>query len=151
MLRARFSDAQCGFKAIRASAANQLLPLVRDQEWFFDTELLTLAQRHGLRVHEVPVDWVEDPDSRVRLLSTALGDLAGVARMLGGAAEDPAGSPSPSRPALARSAPDRWRSHAPLPPACARVSRAAGASSGCSRCRSCSGCSHSPGSSTCST
>jgi putative flippase GtrA len=81
-LGARFSDAQCGFKAICADAARMLLPQVQDDGWFFDTELLVLAQRRGLRVHEVPVDWVDDPDSRVDIVSTALGDLRGVARLL---------------------------------------------------------------------
>src|SRR3954452_16710746 len=81
-LGARFSDAQCGFKAVRSDAARALLPAVRDDGWFFDTELLVLAQRRGLRVHEVPVDWVDDPDSRVDIVRTAVGDLAGVARLL---------------------------------------------------------------------
>ena len=80
-LRARFSDAQCGFKAIRADAARRLLPEVEDQGWFFDTELLICAQRHGMRIHEVPVDWVDDPDSRVDIVSTALTDLRGVLRL----------------------------------------------------------------------
>ena len=64
-LRRGFSDAQCGFKAIRRDSARELLPLVEDTGWFFDTELLVLAERAGLRIHEVPVDWVDDPDSRV--------------------------------------------------------------------------------------
>ena len=81
ILRARFSDAQCGFKAVRADALRELLPAVRDEAWFFDTELLVLAQRRGMRIHEVPVDWVEDPDSRVEILPTALADLRGVARL----------------------------------------------------------------------
>jgi glycosyltransferase involved in cell wall biosynthesis len=81
VLRARFSDAQCGFKALRADVAHDLLPDVVDEEWFFDTELLVLAQRRGLRIHEVPVDWVDDPDSRVKIVSTALDDLRGVARL----------------------------------------------------------------------
>jgi glycosyltransferase involved in cell wall biosynthesis len=81
-LRARFSDAQCGFKAVRSDVVRDLLPAVRDQGWFFDTELLVLAQRRGLRIHEVPVDWVEDPDSRVDIVSTAAGDLRGVARLV---------------------------------------------------------------------
>ena len=76
-----FSDAQCGFKAITAAAARRLLPLVEDTGWFFDTELLVLAERSGLRIHEVPVDWVDDPDSRVRIASTAGADLAGIARL----------------------------------------------------------------------
>jgi putative flippase GtrA len=82
VLRARFSDAQCGFKAIRADAARSLLPEVRDQGWFFDTELLVLAQRRGLRIHEVAVDWIDDPDSRVDIVATALTDLRGVLRLL---------------------------------------------------------------------
>ncbi len=82
MLRARFSDAQCGFKAIRADAARTLLPQIQDQGWFFDTELLILAQRRGLRIHEVAVDWIDDPDSRVDIVSTALTDLCGVMRLL---------------------------------------------------------------------
>lgn len=81
VLGVRFSDAQCGFKAIRAERARELLPLVRDRAWFFDTELLVQAERAGLRIYEVPVDWVDDPDSRVEILSTALDDLRGVARL----------------------------------------------------------------------
>jgi putative flippase GtrA len=80
-LAARFSDAQCGFKAIRADVARELLPLVQDTGWFFDTELLILAERSGLRIHEVPVDWVDDPDSRVNIVQTAKDDLKGVARV----------------------------------------------------------------------
>jgi glycosyltransferase involved in cell wall biosynthesis len=81
-LRVRFSDAQCGFKALRADTARALLPAIHDDGWFFDTELLVAAQRRGLRIHEVPVDWVDDPDSRVAILATAMTDLRGVARLL---------------------------------------------------------------------
>ncbi len=80
-MRARFSDAQCGFKAIRRDVAARLLPLVRDDAWFFDTELLVVAERSGLRIHEVPVDWVDDPDSSVDVVRTALDDLRGMARL----------------------------------------------------------------------
>jgi putative flippase GtrA len=80
-LRARFTDAQCGFKAVRADALATLLPAVRDEGWFFDTELLVVAQRRGLRIHEVPVDWIDDPDSRVDIVRTGLHDLRGVARL----------------------------------------------------------------------
>ena len=80
-LGARFSDAQCGFKAIRRDVARVLLPMVEDDTWFFDTELLVLAERSGLRIHEVPVDWVDDPDSRVDVVRTALDDLRGVRRL----------------------------------------------------------------------
>ena len=78
---ARFSDAQCGFKAIRADVARQLLPHTLDNAWFFDTELLVLAEKCGLRVHEVPVDWTDDPDSSVDIVQTALADLRGMARL----------------------------------------------------------------------
>jgi len=80
-LAARFSDAQCGFKAIRADVAQRLLPHVEDTGWFFDTELLVLAQRAGLRIHEVPVDWVDDPDSSVNIIATAKEDLKGILRL----------------------------------------------------------------------
>src|SRR5213075_1379470 len=80
-LATRFSDAQCGFKAIRADRARDLLPLVEDSGLFFDTELLVLAERAGMRIHEVPVDWVDDPDSRVDIVRTASADLQGVARL----------------------------------------------------------------------
>lgn len=81
-VRARFSDAACGFKAIRADAATRLLPHVQDNAWFFDTELLVLAQRAGLRIHEVPVDWVDDPGTTVHIRSTAMQDVRGVLRLL---------------------------------------------------------------------
>lgn len=85
-LGAGFSDAQCGFKAIRADAARQLLPLVEDSEWFFDTELLVLAERAGMRIHEVPVDWIDDPGTTVDVVDTARKDLAGIWRMARGLA-----------------------------------------------------------------
>ncbi|MCP2313223.1 glycosyltransferase family 2 protein [Kitasatospora paracochleata] len=80
-LAAKFSDAQCGFKAGRTEVVKQLLDQVEDNAWFFDTELLLLAERSGLRIHEVPVDWVDDPDSRVDIVRTALDDLRGMARV----------------------------------------------------------------------
>ncbi|PRY17891.1 bifunctional glycosyltransferase family 2/GtrA family protein [Kineococcus rhizosphaerae] len=82
-LRVRFTDAQCGFKAIRADVAEQLLPLVEDTGWFFDTEVLVLAERSGLRIQEIPVDWVDDPDSTVDIVATALADLRGIRRLAG--------------------------------------------------------------------
>ncbi len=81
VLGARFSDAQCGFKAVRADVARELLPHVADTGWFFDTELLVIAERAGLRIHEVPVDWVDDPDSRVDIVRTAVNDLKGCWRV----------------------------------------------------------------------
>jgi putative flippase GtrA len=104
-----FSDAQCGFKAVRTDVARALLPMVEDETWFFDTELLVLAERHALRIHEVPVDWIDDPDSRVDIRQTAVDDLRGVWRLMRsrpvrdprsgrsasavGARPDPGGSP----------------------------------------------------------
>jgi len=105
-----FSDAQCGFKAIRADAARWLLPLTTDTGWFFDTELLVLAERAGLRIHEVPVDWIDDPDSRVSVLATALADLRGIARLGTGLARGTITVPalgSPSPPGLRPRAGDR--------------------------------------------
>ena len=80
-LGASFSDAQCGFKAIRADVARELVPRIHDDGWFFDTELLLLADQLDLRIHEVPVDWIEDLDSRVDLPATIAGDLRGLWRM----------------------------------------------------------------------
>jgi glycosyltransferase involved in cell wall biosynthesis len=81
LLNVRFSDAQCGFKAITRAAADELLPLVEDNEWFFDTELLVIAEKLGYRIFDLPVPWVEAPDSRVNLARTALQDLRGLFRL----------------------------------------------------------------------
>jgi len=110
-LAARFSDAQCGFKAVRTEIAWALLPEVEDEAWFFDTELLLLAERNGLRIHEVPVDWVDDPDSRVEVWRTALDDLRGMARVArrmltgGFAAPVPGRARSGPPPGMARQLP----------------------------------------------
>ena len=82
VLHLRVHDAQCGFKAVRTDALQRLLPEVEDDAWFFDTELLVRAQRAGLRIVELPVDWVDDPDSRVDIARTALDDLRGVLRLV---------------------------------------------------------------------
>jgi len=95
-LGARFSDAQCGFKAGRRAVIADLLPRVLDDNWFFDTELLYLAQSEGVSIHEVAVRWVDDPDSRVRIVATALEDLRGVRRLRAAARADSGGT----RPAL---------------------------------------------------
>lgn len=100
VLGAAFTDAQCGFKAVRTDVARFLLPLVEDDAWFFDTELLVLAQRLGLRIHEVAVDWVDDPDSRVDILRTARLDLEGVWRIRRRRPPAPAGAWIRPAPAL---------------------------------------------------
>jgi len=81
MFRMKFSDAQCGFKALSNKAAQELVPLIQDQAWFFDTELLILAQKKGYRIREIPVTWIEDPDTQVSIPKTAFDDLKGLLRM----------------------------------------------------------------------
>jgi glycosyltransferase involved in cell wall biosynthesis len=81
-LGSQFSDATCGFKAARRETAQLLLPLVNDDHWFFDTEFLVSAERNGFRIHEVPVDWIDDSDSRVSIQSVARDDLRGIARLM---------------------------------------------------------------------
>src|ERR1700735_4824878 len=98
---ARFSDAQCGFKAIRREPARALLPLTQDTGWFFDTELLVLAERAGLRIHEIPVDWVDDLDSRVDIVATALADVRGMVRLSRGFARGAIKVPQLRVPSLA--------------------------------------------------
>jgi len=106
-LAARFSDAQCGFKAGRSEVIRALLPDVQDDAWFFDTELLLLAQRRGLRICEIPVTWVEDPDSKVDIVRTALADLRGMARLRFGTGRQPRSSPAALTPEL--TAPEQHR------------------------------------------
>ena len=81
MFQTRFSDAQCGFKAARADMARRLIPLIEDNNWFFDTEMLILAEKAGCRVKDVPVAWAEDFDTRVNVPKTISEDLLGLARM----------------------------------------------------------------------
>jgi len=81
MFRSKFSDAQCGFKALSSKAAQELVPLIKDQKWFFDTELLILAEKKGYRTKDVPVTWIEDPDTRVSVSRTAFDDVKGLLRL----------------------------------------------------------------------
>jgi glycosyltransferase involved in cell wall biosynthesis len=81
LFRNRFSDAQCGFKAVTRRAVKDIVPLIEDQAWFFDSELLLLAERMGYRIAEVPVTWADDPDSRVKIASTAWEDIKGLVRV----------------------------------------------------------------------
>jgi glycosyltransferase involved in cell wall biosynthesis len=77
----RFSDAQCGFKALSRNAVERIVPLVQDQSWFFDTELLVMAERLGCRIADIPIIWIEDDDSRVKVVSTAWKDIQGIVRL----------------------------------------------------------------------
>jgi putative flippase GtrA len=83
-LRSRVSDFQCGFKAIRRERAQQILPLVVDDEWFFDTELIVTAERLGVTIAETPVEWTDDPNSSVDIVRTARDDLRGIWRVARG-------------------------------------------------------------------
>ena len=81
VLFTRFSDAQCGFKAVSRRAVEQIIPQVVDQTWFFDTELLVLAEKQGYRIKDIPVRWIEDDDSRVKIFKTGWDDIKGVCRL----------------------------------------------------------------------
>tara|TARA_B100000029_G_scaffold154612_1_gene149877 strand:+ start:11 stop:769 length:759 start_codon:yes stop_codon:yes gene_type:complete len=81
MFGVSFKDAQCGFKVISRQAAEDLLPLVKDNGWFFDTELLILAEKNNYQVREIPVRWTDDPDTRVKILKTAWEDIRGLCRL----------------------------------------------------------------------
>jgi glycosyltransferase involved in cell wall biosynthesis len=81
VLFTKFSDAQCGFKAVSRRAVEAIIPQIADQSWFFDTELLVLAEKHGYRIKDIPVRWIEDDDSRVKILQTGWDDVKGVFRL----------------------------------------------------------------------
>ena len=88
LFRTRFSDAQCGFKALSGAAARALVPAVVNNHWFFDTELLIVAEKRGFRVFDLPVRWEEDTDTRVKIASTVAEDLRGLARLRFGGLPD---------------------------------------------------------------
>jgi glycosyltransferase involved in cell wall biosynthesis len=81
VLLTRFSDAQCGFKAVSRKAVEEIVPQIEDQSWFFDTELLVLAEKKGYPIKDIPVEWIEDDDSRVKIAQTAWEDIKGILRL----------------------------------------------------------------------
>lgn len=81
VLWTRFSDAQCGFKVVTREVVEKIVPQIKDQSWFFDTEMLVLAEKQGYRIRDIPVVWNEDNDSRVKIISTAWEDIKGVFRL----------------------------------------------------------------------
>jgi glycosyltransferase involved in cell wall biosynthesis len=81
VLFTKFSDAQCGFKVLTRQVVDHIVPQIQDQSWFFDTEMLVLAERQGYRIKDLPVKWDEDDDSRVKIISTAWEDIKGVLRL----------------------------------------------------------------------
>ena len=76
-----FTDAQCGFKAVTRRVVHDLLPYIKDNEWFFDSELLIIGEKSGYRIYEEPVTWIDNPGSTVRVMKTAFGDLKGLGRL----------------------------------------------------------------------
>ena len=76
-----FTDAQCGFKAITKRVVEKLIPKIKDNEWFFDGELLIMAEKSGYKIYEEPVHWVDNPGSTVRLISTIFGDIKSIGRL----------------------------------------------------------------------
>lgn len=98
MFFTRFSDAQCGFKAMSRKAAQEIIPVTEDLAWFLDSEILIIAEKRGYRIKDVPVHWVDDPDTRVKIMKTAMGDIKGLMRLRFG------GIPQPRRLAAASAA-----------------------------------------------
>ena len=81
MFFTKLSDAQCGFKALSRECAQKILPLTKNNEWFFDTETLLLAMMHGYKRAELPVTWIDDPGTTVNIRKTVIEDLKGLARI----------------------------------------------------------------------
>lgn len=97
VLGTTFSDAQCGFKVVSRQVVQEIVPQIVDESWFFDTELLVLAEKQGYRIKDLPVEWIEDDDSRVKIVKTAWEDLKGVARLrrkLWRGGDEPASKPA---------------------------------------------------------
>ena len=76
-----FSDAQCGFKALTRETAELIVPHIQNNNWFFDTELLILADQNKFVIEEIPVTWIEDSDSRVNIIRTVIEDIKGLMRL----------------------------------------------------------------------
>jgi len=80
-LGTHFQDAHCGFKTGRREVVQKLLPYIEDNEWFFDTEILFYAEKLGYNIEEIPVTWIEDPDTKAKILKDAYDDLRGLYRL----------------------------------------------------------------------
>jgi glycosyltransferase involved in cell wall biosynthesis len=78
----KFSDAQCGFKAVKREVFQKLSPLIKNNEWFFDSEMLIISEKLGYKIYEIPVEWNEDMGSTVKIVPTAIEDLKGLWRLL---------------------------------------------------------------------
>jgi glycosyltransferase involved in cell wall biosynthesis len=81
MFFTKFHDAQCGFKAVSRKAVQEIVPLIVNQKWFFDTELLIIGEKKGYRIKEIPVKWDEDPGTTVNIKNTVVEDIKGLMRL----------------------------------------------------------------------
>ena len=77
----KIKDSQIGFKAIKTDTAKKVIPLIKDNEWFFDTELLLISQKNDLKIKQIPVIWIDHPKSTVVVLKTVKMFLRNVWRM----------------------------------------------------------------------
>lgn len=76
-----FKDAHCGFKTGRREVVQRILPYIEDNEWFFDTEFLFYGEKLGYKIVEIPVTWIEDPDTKAKIFKDARDDLRGLYRL----------------------------------------------------------------------
>ena len=80
-LGTHFNDAHCGFKTGRREVVQKMLPYIEDNEWFFDTEFLFYGEKLGYKIVEIPVTWVEDPDTKAKIFKDAYDDIRGLYRL----------------------------------------------------------------------
>ena len=81
ILWTKITDSQCGFKAAFFSWLKKIIPLIKNNDWFFDTELILIAEKKGLKIKQIPVNWVDDTDTRVKIFNTVSSYLSNIIRM----------------------------------------------------------------------
>lgn len=81
LFRVSFRDAQCGFKAVSRQAFQRFASLIKNRNWFFDSEMLIIASKAGFLIEEIPIFWRDDPGSTVKVAKTAKEDLLGLLRL----------------------------------------------------------------------
>ncbi len=81
----KIKDYQCGFKAVNQKIVEKIVPLIKNNNWFFDTELIILSHKNNYKIKEIPVKWVEKRDkkrkSKVKIIKTAWEDIKGIIRL----------------------------------------------------------------------
>jgi glycosyltransferase involved in cell wall biosynthesis len=75
-------DAQCGFKALCKRVVDEIVPKIKNQNWFFDTELLVLAEKKGFKIRYIPINWTERLKTKVRIGKAIFEDIAGILRLV---------------------------------------------------------------------